>query len=349
MAAFTTIAAATVAIGGSAAKGFLAKDASADAARAAGRFRVQQEELEKQSVARLEANFYDAVRATTDVYDKQLQLANAQGSQILEAAQEGDQRGIGAAAGKVKQVQDATSGAIADKYAQQKLEIDMKRAEAGEIDGARIAAMFDDRAAAAGVKADALTQQADQLSGQATGAFIDAGVSALSAGVTAFGGLGGMKNKLGKAADSLAKSTGMDRAAALTQIQGLGLDRKGLDGIIDSGKLPGSDIFKEFLNKDLGAPLNPTTDVVDTTNTRQYDNFDDPDSPSGVKTASIGQGQFNVETFLNSPEYKAFLAKKKAEEDEGVSDFMNIVDGFGTGGRFSKIMGDIFNLEPDYK
>lgn len=336
MAAFTTIAAATVAIGGSAAKGFLAKDASADAARAAGRFRIQQEELEKQSIARLEANFYDAVRATTDVYDKQLQLANAQGSQILEAAQEGDQRGISATAGKVKQVQDATSGAIADKYAQQKLDIDMKRAEADEMDGARIAAMFDDRAAAAGVKADALTQQADQLSGQATGAFIDAGVSALSAGVTAFGGLGGMKNKLGKAADSLAKSTGMDRAAALKQIEGLGLDKKGLDGIINSGALPS--VSTETV----------TTDVVDTTNTpdtRQYDNFTDPDSPAGVKTASIGAGQFDVNTFINSPEYKEFLAKKKAEEEEGVSDFMKIVDGFGTGGRFSKIMGDIFNPE----
>lgn len=341
MAAFTTIAAATVAIGGSAAKGFLAKDASADAARAAGRFRVQQQELEKQSVARLEANFYDAVRATTDVYDKQLQLANAQGSQILEAAQEGDQRGIGAAAGKVKQVQDATSGAIADKYAEQKLDIDMKRAEADEMDGARIAELFDDRAAAAGVKADALTQQADQLSGQATGAFIDAGVSALSAGVTAFGGLGGMKNKLGKAADSLAKSTGMDRAAALTQIQGLGLDRKGLNGIIDSGALPSVSTSTDTV----------TTDVVDTTNTRQFDNdmFDDPDSPSGVKTASIGAGQFDVNSFINSPEYKEFLAKKQAEEEGGVSDFMKIVNGFGTGGRFSKIMGDIFNPEPDYK
>jgi hypothetical protein len=33
MAAFTTIAAATIAVGGQAAKGFLAKDAAADAAR----------------------------------------------------------------------------------------------------------------------------------------------------------------------------------------------------------------------------------------------------------------------------------------------------------------------------
>lgn len=332
MAAFTTIAAATVAIGGSAAKGFLAKDASADAARAAGRFRIQQQELEKQSVARLEANFYDAVRATTDVYDKQLQLANQQGSQILEAAQEGDQRGISATAGKIKQAQDATSGAIADKYAEQKLDIDMKRAEASEKDASEIAGLFDDRAAAAGVKADALTQQADQLQGQATGAFIDAGVSALSAGVTAFGGLGGMKNKMGKAADALSKSTGMDQAAALKQIQAGNFDRKGLNSIIDSGALP-------------SVNTTTTNNVVDTTNTRQYDTFEDADSPAGVKTISIGGGTFDLDALMNSPEMQEMMRKKKAEEEGAVSDFMKIVDGFGTGGRFSKIMGDIFNPE----
>lgn len=336
MAAFTTIAAATVAIGGSAAKGFLAKDAAADAARAAGRFRIEQDELEKQSIANLEANFYDAVRATTDVYDKQLQLANAQGSQILEAAQEGDQRGVSATAGKVKQVQDATSGAIADKFAEQKLDIDMKRAAASEMDAARIAAMQDDRAAAAGVKADALTQQADQLSGQATGAFIDAGVSALSAGVTAFGGLGGMKNKLGKAADSLAKKTGMDRAAALKQIEGLGLDKKGLDGIIDSGALPSVST----------TTATTTSDVVDTTNTRQYDTFEDePVSSSDVKTVSIGGANFDINAFLNSPEVQEAMRKRKQEEEGAVSDFMKAVDSFGSGGRFSKMMSDIFNPE----
>lgn len=330
MAAFTTIAAATVAVGGSAAKGFLAKDAAADAARAAGRFRIQQEELEKQSVARLEANFYDAVRATTDVYDKQLQLANQQGSQILEAAQEGDQRGISATAGKVKQAQDATSGAIADKYAEQKLDIDMKRAEASEKDASEIAGLFDDRAAAAGVKADALTQQADELSGQATGAFIDAGVSALSAGVTAFGGLGGMKNKMGKAADALSKKTGMDRAAALKQIEGLGLDRKGLNGIIDSGALP--------------SVSTTTTPSVSTTTTTTNDVVD-PDSPAGVKTLSIGGGTFDLDALMNSPEIQEMMRKKKEEEEGSVSDFMKIVNGFGTQGRFSDMMSSIFDPE----
>ena len=117
MAAFTTIAAATVSIGGSVAKGALAGDAAKTAAREAGRLRLEQEQLEKESVARLEQNFYDAVRATTDVYDKQLERGNVMGAQILEAVQEGDQRGVAAAAGKVKQIQDATLSDTADKFA----------------------------------------------------------------------------------------------------------------------------------------------------------------------------------------------------------------------------------------
>lgn len=201
MAAFTTIAAATIAVGGSAAKGFMANNAAKEAAREAGRLEIKQEELEQESVARLEQNFYDAIRATTDIYDKQLQLSNVQGSQILEAAQEGDQRGVAATAGKVKQVQDIGTGQIADKFAIQKLDIDMKRAAASEMDAARISALQDDRAAAAGLEADAKRNEANQLEAAATGAFIDAGVSALSAGIGAFGsaegkavaGLGGGK------------------------------------------------------------------------------------------------------------------------------------------------------------
>lgn len=191
MAAFTTIAAATIAVGGQAAKGFMAQSAAKEAAREAGRLEIKQEELEQESVARLEQNFYDAIRATTDIYDKQLQLSNVQGSQILEAAQEGDQRGVAATAGKVKQVQDIGTGQIADKFATQKLEIDMKRAAASEMDAARISALQDDRAAAAGLQADAKRNEANQLEAAATGAFISAGTSALTAGIGAFGGAEG--------------------------------------------------------------------------------------------------------------------------------------------------------------
>ena len=180
MGMFTTIAAATVAIGGSVAKGVIAGDAATTSAREAGRLNLEKDRLEKEAVADLEQNFYDALRANTDVYDKQLQTGNAMGAQIIEAVQEGDQRGVAAGAGKVKQVQDATLSATADKFAAEKSEIDKLKAAAGEASAEEIAGLKDDRAAAAGVQADALTQQASDLRGQATGAFIDAGVSALS-------------------------------------------------------------------------------------------------------------------------------------------------------------------------
>lgn len=234
MAAFTTIAAATVAVGGAATKGFLASSAAKLAAREAGRLEIEQERLQQESVARLEQNFYDAVRATTDIYDKQLQLANVQGSQLLEAAQEGDQRGVAATAGKVKQVQDVGTGAIADKMAMQKLNIDMKRAQADETDAARIAALMDDRAAAAGLEAKAKRSEADQLSAASTGAFIDAGVSALSAGIGAFGGAEG------RAVDSL---VGSGEAASKTDaLKMLGdgvLSNKDLRTIAKSGTMTG--------------------------------------------------------------------------------------------------------------
>jgi len=201
MAAFTTIAMATVAVGSSVVKGVQASNAASAASRKSGQLALQQQQLEKESVARLEANYYDAVRATTDIYDKQLQLSNVQGSQILEAAQEGDQRGVAATAGKVKLAQDIASGQVADKMAQQKLDIDLKRAEASEKDASEIAAMFDDRAAAAGLQSMALAQQAEDLKGEAAGAFMDAGVSALKYGVGAFGGGKAKKDLIGDYVD----------------------------------------------------------------------------------------------------------------------------------------------------
>jgi len=216
MAAFTTIAAATIAIGGSVYKGAQASKASNAAAQKAGELYGEQKQLEQDAVARLETNYYDAVRATTDIYDRQLQTANAVSGQIIEAAAEGDQRGISATAGKVKQASDATTGAIADKYAAQKLAIDNNRAEASEKDASEIADLFDDRAAAAGVQADALTTQADDLKGQATNAYITAGASALSSSITAFGG---GASRQGKTADAIAEKTGGDRGEILKSIQ----------------------------------------------------------------------------------------------------------------------------------
>ena len=244
MAAFTTIAAATVAIGGSVAKGVIAGDAATTSAREAGRLNLEKDRLEKEAVADLEQNFYDALRANTDVYDKQLQTGNAMGAQIIEAVQEGDQRGVAAGAGKVKQVQDATLSATADKFAAEKSEIDKLKAAAGEASAAEIAALKDDRAAAAGVQADALTQQASDLSGQATGAFIDAGVSALSTTASLMG-----KNAMGKAAQELVDSGKYSTLSEATKSLG-GLDNKALRAIAKGG---------EFIPKaaSIVAPENP--------------------------------------------------------------------------------------------
>ena len=103
-----------------AAKGFLASDAAKVRCKRSGKNRdlTTTGATSKNLLLRLEQNFYDAVRATTDVYDKG--ITNVKRSRIsnwLEAAQEGDQRGVAATAGKVKQVQDAgTQDRIADKH-----------------------------------------------------------------------------------------------------------------------------------------------------------------------------------------------------------------------------------------
>ena len=244
MGMFTTIAAATVAIGGSVAKGVIAGDAATTSAREAGRLNLEKDRLEKEAVADLEQNFYDALRANTDVYDKQLQTGNAMGAQILKTVQEGNQRGVGAGAGKVKLVQDATLGATADKFAAEKSEIDKLKAAAGEASAEEIAGLKDDRAAAAGVQADALTQQASDLSGQATGAFIDAGVSALSTTASLMG-----KNAMGKAAQELVDSGKYSTLSEATKSLG-GLDNKALRAIAKGG---------EFIPKaaSIVAPENP--------------------------------------------------------------------------------------------
>jgi len=205
MAAFTTIAAVGLPLLGKATQGFLAGDAAKESSRMAGRLNLKKEQLERESVAQLEQNFVEAVKVQSDIYDKAIQASTVVGSTIVEAAREGDQRGVSATAGKVSAAQDQTLTGIADNFANKKTQIDMARAQAGEKSASEIAALQDDRAAAAGVKADALTQQADNLQGQATGAFIDAGVGALAAGAQAFGGAFGAE-KAAKGTKEMAKS-----------------------------------------------------------------------------------------------------------------------------------------------
>jgi len=313
MAAFTTIAAATVAVGGSATKGFLAGDAAKVAAREAGRLEIEQERLQQESVARLEQNFYDAVRATTDIYDKQLQLANVQGSQLLEAAQEGDQRGVAATAGKVKQVQDVGTGAIADKMALQKLSIDQKRAQAAETDAARIAALMDDRAAAAGLEAKAKRAESDQLKAASTGAFIDAGVSALSAGISAFGGAEG------RAVDSLVESGEAASKTEALQMLGDGvLSNKDLRQIAKSGTMSG-------LASAAGSNVSPLPEGV--TPAQSSFNFQIPGQETQVVGAGLGDSLKNLGQ--QATNLVNFQNTGSVSGDQQVADPNNIANLFG--------------------
>jgi hypothetical protein len=92
----------------------------------------------------------------------------------------------------------------------------MARAKANETDAARIAALQDDRAAAAGLEAKAKRAEADKLQGEATGAFIDAGTSLLTSAIGAFG------NAEGRAAKKLVeKGQASDLTEATNMLEGL--------------------------------------------------------------------------------------------------------------------------------
>ena len=320
MAAFTTIAAATVAVGSSVAKGIFAGDAAKTAARQAGRFELEKKQLEEESIAKLEQNFLDEVRVATDIYDRKLQQDNVTGATIIEAAQEGDQRGVAATAGKVKAATDLQTDKTAEKFADQKLNIDLARAAADEKSSEEIAALMDDRAAAAGVKADALNQQAADLKGQATSSFLDAGVSALQIGIGAFGGMAGGKNAQGKAADALAKSSGMSRADALKQVSGL--SRNELRNIKKTGVMP------------TVTPTSATTPTVSTTTATSLP------SVGGIPNLDMNSlmGQY-----LQTPEGKAYLQEQQQKEAGALADFNKILGGYGDFNSFGNLLSQFTN------
>jgi len=324
MAAFTTIAAATVAVGSSVAKGIFAGDAAKTAARQAGRFELEKKQLEEESIAKLEQNFLDEVRVATDIYDRKLQQDNVTGATIIEAAQEGDQRGVAATAGKVKAATDLQTDKTAEKFADQKLNIDLARAAADEKSAEEIAALMDDRAAAAGVKADALNKQAADLRGQATSSFLDAGVSALQIGIGAFGGMAGGKNAQGKAADALAESSGMSRADALKQVAGL--SRNELRNIRKTGSMP---------------TVSPTTTTTTTSVAA-------PTTTSSASLPSVG-GIPNLnmnslmEQYFQTPEGKAFLQEQQQKEAGALADFNKILGGYGDFNSFGNLLSQFTN------
>ena len=330
MAAFTTIAAATVAVGSSVAKGIFAGDAAKTAARQAGRFELEKKQLEEESIAKLEQNFLDEVRVATDIYDRKLQQDNVTGATIIEAAQEGDQRGVAATAGKVKAATDMQTDKTAEKFADQKLNIDLARASADEQSAEEIAALMGDRAAAAGVKADALNQQAADLKGQATSSFLDAGVSALQIGIGAFGGMAGGKNAQGKAADALSKSSGISRSDALKQVAGL--SRNELRNIRKTGVMP------------TVTPTSATTPTVAPTTATSVA----PTTTSATSLPSVG-GIPNLDMnslmqqYLQTPEGKAYLQEQQQIGSGALADFNKILGGYGDFNSFGNLLSQFTN------
>ena len=114
MAAITST---VLAVGGMAYKGFSAIDAAKSQSREAGRLQDQADELERQALADLEQNRLEAVQVPLQIFDTANELQTLDGSTILEAAAEGDQRGVQATAGKIKATQDAARTEARDTIA----------------------------------------------------------------------------------------------------------------------------------------------------------------------------------------------------------------------------------------
>ena len=207
MAAITST---VLAVGGMAYKGFSAIDAAKSQSREAGRLTDQAEELERQALADLEQNRLEAVQVPLQIFDTANELQTLDGSTILEAAAEGDQRGVQATSGKIKATQDAARTEARDTIAEIKLDLDTKTAKEGNRKGELVSGMKDERAIEMSLEADAMQANADALEMSGTGDLVSAGVSAFSALTPAFG------SKAGKVADGL-----MEGDSALTKTAAL--------------------------------------------------------------------------------------------------------------------------------
>ena len=193
-------------------------------------------------------------------------------------------------------------------FAKQKLDIDMARAEAGERSASEIAALQDDRAASAGLKADALTAQADQLRGKSTGAFIDAGVSALQAGVSLAGSIQGKAGN--EAAEKLAASEGISIDDARSQISKY--TRKEIRQF-NRGDISAIDVSgRSNITGDVSVPEDI---VVDNTQTLG-------ESIAGVSNTPVGTSiEAMLFNFINEQK-----EKNKEEEAAAVYDFYNVLN-----------------------
>tara|TARA_R110001599_G_scaffold77397_2_gene211255 strand:- start:32 stop:874 length:843 start_codon:yes stop_codon:yes gene_type:complete len=196
MAAITST---VLAIGGMAYKGFSAIDAAKSQSREAGRLTDQAEELERQALADLEQNRLEAVQVPLQIFDTANELQTLDGSTILEAAAEGDQRGVQATSGKIKATQDAARTEARDTIAEVQLDLDTKTAKEGNRKGELVSGLKDERAIEMSLEADVMQKNADALEMSGTSDLVSAGTSAFSALTPAFG------TKAGKVADGLIK------------------------------------------------------------------------------------------------------------------------------------------------
>ena len=196
MAAITS---AVLAVGSAAYKGFSAIDAAKSQSREAGRLEEEALELERQALADLEQNRLEAVQVPMQIFDTTNQLQTLEGSTILEAAAEGDQRGVAATAGKIKATQDAARTEARDTMAKIQMDLDLQTAKEGNRKGELVSGMKDERAIEKSLEADAMQANADALSASGTQDLVGAGVQAFSSLAPVF------KSKEGGVAKQLMK------------------------------------------------------------------------------------------------------------------------------------------------
>ena len=175
-----------LAVGSMAYKGFSAIDAAKSQSREAGRLEEESLELERQALADLEQNRLEAVQVPMQIFDTANELQTLDGSTILEAAAEGDQRGVAATAGKIKATQDAARTEARDTIAKIQMDLDLQTAKEGNRKGELVSGMKDERAIEKSLEADAMEANANSLSASGTQDLVSAGVSAFSALAPAF-------------------------------------------------------------------------------------------------------------------------------------------------------------------
>ena len=177
----SAITSAVLSIGSMAYKGFSAIDAAKSQSREAGRLEEESLELERQALADLEQNRLEAVQVPMQIFDTTNELQTLDGSTILEAAAEGDQRGVAATAGKIKATQDSARTEARDTMAKIKMDLDLQTAKEGNRKGELVSGMKDQRAIEKSLEADAMEANANALSASGTKDLVGAGVQAFDA------------------------------------------------------------------------------------------------------------------------------------------------------------------------